>query len=66
MRAAWYLPWAFAAVTVGMVYLAAILVERICVGLDRRRLVWQVAAACSFLLGVFALTGLDRAVGTLL
>lgn len=66
MQAAWYLPWVFAGVTVGTVYLAAILVERICPAPVRRRVVWQVAAGCSLALGVAALTGLDRAVGTLL
>ncbi len=66
MQAAWYLPWVFATVAVGAVYLAAMLVERSCSAPARRRLVWQVASGCTLVLGVSALTGLDRAVGTLL
>ncbi|MGQ9823227.1 MAG: M56 family metallopeptidase [Thermogutta sp.] len=66
MQAAWYLPLAFATVTVSMVYLAAIVYERICPAPGRRRLAWQIGAACTLALGVLPLTGLDRALGTLL
>ncbi len=66
MQTPWYLPWLSAGVTVGFVYLAAILIDRFCRTTFWRRLVWQTAATCCFALGIGTLTGLDRAAGTYL